>query len=130
MAQWSKKIGNIVIEGGWFVKNSVSSARVSFQNRFSHDPAIVVTSEWNRGGVGYVETLHDVTPDGFEVHSSNRASDYYVNWIAFGYAAATEAALSNEMRDALSAFNALADEAPARSTKGDDADAVPPQTKN
>lgn len=109
MASWVTRTGNTFIQWGWQIKNDVD-IRISFPAAFSSIPAVVVTSEWSNAGVGYVDTIYNVTTTGFNVHSGNRAPNYYVDWHAIGLApslAAASAPLAGDMEAAVAAFKQL-----------------------
>jgi hypothetical protein len=79
---------------------------ISFPATFGTIPAVVVTSEWPNGGLGYVETIYHVSGNGFNVHSGNRAANYFVNWTTIGPPVGV-AALSHEMEEAVRVFQKL-----------------------
>jgi hypothetical protein len=102
---YATKIGNILIQGGWAIKNQID-LQINFSTVFGGIPAVVVTSEWQNAGVGYVETIYGVNSAGFRVHSGNKAPNYYVNWMAIG-PVLRSASLTREMEEVASAFRAL-----------------------
>lgn len=105
MAAWYTKIGNTIIQWGWQIKNQVN-LQITFPTTFGTIPAVIVTSEWANGGVGCVDTIYNITSNTFNVHSCNRAPNYYVNWMAIGLAPQFTP-LAPEMEDAISAFQRL-----------------------
>jgi len=69
---------------GGSVRKTVGSVRVNFPSPFKHIPIVILTPHWiGQGqGVGYVETLSDVSTTGFTLVSGNAANNYYVMWLA------------------------------------------------
>ena len=61
---------------------------IPFARRFDTPPRVVVTPFWEEAGraVGDTETIDRVTEDDFVLFSNNAASNYFVSWIAVGYA--------------------------------------------
>lgn len=61
---------------------------IPFARRFDTPPRVVVTPFWEEAGreVGHAETIDRVTEDDFVLFSNNAASNYFVSWIAVGYA--------------------------------------------
>ena len=74
------------IETGTYNKTGSGLYRVYFQSFFSAPPVVFLSSWWNgtQGNLGSIETLLDVTNEYFDAISGNAASNYFVNWIAFG----------------------------------------------
>lgn len=74
------------IETGTYNKTGSEIYRVYFQSPFSAPPVVFLSSWWNgtQGKLGSIETLLDVTNEYFDAISGNAASNYFVNWIAFG----------------------------------------------
>lgn len=61
---------------------------IPFARRFDTPPRVVVTPFWEEAGreVGHAETIDRVTEDEFVLFSNNAAPNYFVSWIAVGYA--------------------------------------------
>jgi hypothetical protein len=59
--------------------------RIYFSSAFVNTPVVVVSSWWDKqpNGVGYVETIVNITPNYFEIVSENSGANYFVNWMAF-----------------------------------------------
>ena len=74
------------IETGTYNKSGSEIYRVYFQSPFSAPPVVFLSSWWNgtQGDLRSIETLLDVTNEYFEAISDNAASNYFVNWVAFG----------------------------------------------
>ena len=74
------------IETGTYNKTGSEMYRVYFQSPFSAPPVVFLSSWWNgtQGNLGSIETLLDVTNEYFDAISGNAASNYFVNWMAFG----------------------------------------------
>lgn len=74
------------IETGTYNKTGSEIYRVYFQSPFSAPPVVFLSSWWNgtQGNLGSIETLLDVTIEYFDAISDNAASNYFVNWVAFG----------------------------------------------
>jgi hypothetical protein len=74
------------IETGTCNKTGSGIYRVYFQSRFSVPPIVFLSPWWNgtQGNLGSIETLLDVTNEYFDAISGNAASNYFVNWVAFG----------------------------------------------
>lgn len=67
------------------VANKTSAVEViSFDKAFNNTPVVVVSPYYkgSEGGVGYAETIINITKTQFTVASSNAASNYFVTWIA------------------------------------------------
>lgn len=115
MASWYTRAGNALIQWGYVIKNQVD-IRISFPAVFGSIPAVVITSEWPNAGVGFVDTIHDVTGNGFSVHSGNQAPNYWVNWTAIGLPAGLTA-LTPEMEEVVQEFQKLTQAGAAVLTK-------------
>jgi len=74
------------IETGTYNKTGSGIYRVYFQSPFSAPPVVFLSSWWNgtQGNLGSIETILDVTNEYFDAISGNAASNYFVNWMAFG----------------------------------------------
>jgi hypothetical protein len=74
------------LETGTCNKTGSGIYRVYFQSPFSAPPVVFLSSWWNgtQGNLSSIETLLDVTDEYFDAISGNAASNYFVNWIAFG----------------------------------------------
>ncbi len=74
------------IETGTYNKTGSGIYRGYFQSPFSSPPVVFLSSWWNgtQGNLGSIETLLDVTKEYFDAISDNAASNYFVNWMAFG----------------------------------------------
>ena len=74
------------IETGTYNKTGSGSYRVYFQSPFSAAPIVFLSPWWNgtQGNLGSIETILDVTNEFFDAISGNAASNYFVNWMAFG----------------------------------------------
>jgi hypothetical protein len=68
-----------IIQHGTVVKNS-PSITVYFSNPFPGTPTLEISPQWT-GGVGYAETITDVSSNSFTLTSNNQASNYKVHWI-------------------------------------------------
>lgn len=81
--------GDRLIQYGYARKAAVRG-RVDFARAFHDPPTVVVTPVWEGSGreVGHAETIDRVSNEGFMLYSNNRAANYYVSWIAVGYAGA------------------------------------------
>lgn len=80
-------VGDKLIQFG-YRRKTAARLRVDFSRRFSVPPAVVVTPCWEGAGreVGHAETIGRVTREGFVLYSSNAAENYFVPWMAIGYA--------------------------------------------
>ena len=78
-------IGDLILEMGRTLKTDVSLT-VPLGYPFARPPNIQVSPFWDgqRSGVGHAETIGRVARQEFAVWSDNRASNYYVSWIAAG----------------------------------------------
>jgi hypothetical protein len=74
------------IETGTYNKTGSGIYRVYFQSPFSLPPVVFLSPWWNgtQGNLGSIETILDVTNEYFDAISGNAASNYFVNWMAFG----------------------------------------------
>jgi hypothetical protein len=81
------EVGDRLIQFGCARKTRVQR-RVNFARPFSTPPRVVLTPFWEDAEreVGHAETIGRVTEDHFLLFSDNRASTYFVSWIAVGYA--------------------------------------------
>jgi hypothetical protein len=75
--------GPVHIEHGKIQKDSVSLT-IQFTKPFERLPRVLVSPHWEgaHNSVGYAETIDIVTHESFTLCSSNRAPNYYVQWIA------------------------------------------------
>jgi hypothetical protein len=75
----------IKVDSGRTVKKH-TRITIQFNITFSKPPVVVIAPFWDGGGgaVAWIDTILDVDTTGFTVESNNRASNYYVNWIARG----------------------------------------------
>jgi hypothetical protein len=66
------------------VQKSTGSVQVNFPLPFKHIPVVILTSYWigQGSGVGYVDTLSEVSTTKSTLVSGNAADNYYVNWLA------------------------------------------------
>lgn len=73
-------------ETGTYNKTGSGAYRVYFESLFSAPPVVFLSPWWNgtQGNLGSIETLVDVTSEYFDAISGNAASNYFVNWMAFG----------------------------------------------
>ncbi len=73
-------------ETGTYNKTGSEIYRVYFQSPFSAPPVVFMSPWWNgsQGTLGSIETILDVTNEYFDAISGNAASNYFVNWMAFG----------------------------------------------
>ncbi len=53
---------------------------IAVQAHPSRHPDLLL--DWQGSGVGYVDTLSEVSTTGFTLVSGNAADNYYVNWLA------------------------------------------------
>jgi len=74
------------IETGTYNKTGSGTYRVYFQSPFTVPPVVFLSSWWNgtQSTLGSIETVTDVTNEYFDAISGNAASNYFVNWMAFG----------------------------------------------
>jgi hypothetical protein len=83
--------GDRLIQFGYARKAAVR-ARIDFARPFDDPPTVVITPLWEtawedaRREVGHAETIGRVAREGFVLYSNNGGADYYVSWIAIGYA--------------------------------------------
>lgn len=73
-----------IVDYGRYRKNQPGKARIRFGFTFPRPPIVVITPYWKDqdSQVSYVETISNITRNGFTVVSDNYADNYYVNWIA------------------------------------------------
>ena len=78
-------IGDLVIETGRTAKTDVALT-VPLTHPFARPPIVQVSPFWEGqgSGVGHVETIGRVAERSFDVSSDNKASNYYVSWLAVG----------------------------------------------
>jgi len=81
------EIGDRLIQFGCTRKTEVAG-RIDYARPFDVPPRVVVTPFWEggRSEVNHAETLGHVGADHFVVFSNNAAPNYYVSWLAIGYA--------------------------------------------
>lgn len=72
------------VQVGSVNKTGGGMLRVYFPNSWSSPPLVFLSPWWNdqNAGVGYIETVSNVTADYFELVSGNAAPNYFVNWMA------------------------------------------------
>ena len=69
-----------------YLVNILALYRVYFQSPFTLPPVVFLSSWWNgtQSTLSSIETVTDVTNEYFDAISDNAASNYFVNWMAFG----------------------------------------------
>ena len=72
-----------LIQTGMVNKTSVGELVIHFEKEFKDAPTVVVSPVWHQG-VGYSETIKDISSVQCTIISDNHASDYHVTWIAIG----------------------------------------------
>ncbi len=121
MPGWFHKIPNpgkpaTLYQWGWVTKTEILST-ITFPTPFRGNTGVVVTvtPEWQHDWVRSIETIRNVTGNGFQTYCENRAGDYYVNWIAIGLAPDDLVADAGETPDAATATK---NAAPSSQPKG------------
>jgi len=86
MSRGKNYIMEQIIQKGKAQKLQQGEMSIDFNEPFKHLPIVVISPLWENQhvGVGYIDTITEITLEGFKVSSNNASASFFINWIAVG----------------------------------------------